>query len=63
MSNAPYCKVGTRRCAINKHCVKKIKGNKTRKYCKVGSRKCVNNYCYKKNKSMKSRNRFINKYL
>lgn len=61
MAHAPYCKSGKRRCSVNKYCVKKT-SNKTKKRCNTGSRKCVNGFCYKKNKSVKSRNRFISKY-
>ena len=60
MSSAPYCKKGSRRCSVSKHCVTK-KGLSAKK-CKKGSRKCANSFCYKKNKSSKYRNRFIAKY-
>lgn len=60
MSTAPYCKTGSRRCSISKKCVKK--NNRSSKKCKIGTRKCANNLCYKKNKSVKSRTRFNDKY-
>lgn len=60
MSSAPYCKNGKRRCSVSKHCTKK--GNRSTKKCRTGSRKCSNGRCYKKTKSVKSRNRFAAKY-
>lgn len=62
MSSAPYCKTGSRRCPINKKCLKKNKTMKRAIACKRGSRKCANGYCYKKKKSVKSRSRFNRVY-
>jgi hypothetical protein len=62
MAYAPYCKPGSRRCSVSKQCLKKTLRNKRKGKCNTGSRKCSNGLCYKKNKSVKSRTRFNNKY-
>ena len=60
MTNNPRCKTGTRRCKINKHCVRK--SNRKTLKCNTGSRKCYNQKCYKIKKSNKSRRNFYKKY-
>ena len=57
---APYCPKGSRRCPISKKCTRKNKLKKPK--CNKGTRKCANSKCYKKNKSVKSRNNFYKKY-
>ena len=56
----PRCKTGTRRCKINKFCLKQ--NTQKQPHCKIGSRKCYDQKCYKKKKSVKARRRFNNKY-
>lgn len=60
MSTAPYCGKGSRRCPVSKKCIRKIKSS--REKCGKGTRKCADSKCYRKNKSVKSRNRFTRKY-
>lgn len=62
MAYAPYCKPGSRRCSVSKYCIKQTRSNKRKERCNTGTRKCANGFCYKKNKSVKSRRRFISKY-
>ena len=56
----PYCHKGSRRCSVSKLCVTR-KGSRKNK-CDTGSRKCANSKCYRNNKSVKSRQRFVSKY-
>jgi hypothetical protein len=58
---APYCKDGSRRCPISKKCMRKKTIRRTQ--CKKGRRKCADSKCYNKNKSLKSRNNFYEKYV
>ena len=58
--SVPYCKKGSRRCAVSKKCVNKSGTRKSK--CPKGTRKCADAKCYKKNKSVKSRRKFNIKY-
>jgi hypothetical protein len=60
MTTKPRCKNTTRRCLINKKCLKK--GTQKRPNCNKGSRKCYDQKCYKIKKSGKSRRTFYKKY-
>ena len=60
MTKAPYCPKGSRRCSISKKCVKQT--GKRASACHKGTRKCADSKCYRKNKSVKSRRRFSEKY-
>ena len=60
MTNRPRCKIGTRRCFVNKQCFSKTRTRSGK--CNTGSRKCYNQKCYKYKKSGKSRRRFYKKY-